>query len=1134
MRFQVRRVPVFVFTVLLALGMLAVAGPSRVSAAPNHDTVVNDVPPGWTPAVDNGEVLGIAQSGNVMVAVGGFTSVTPDGGNSVPRDRAFAFDATSGALVSGFAPTFNGSVEDVIPGPSAGTVYVAGTFTRVNGQVANRIALLRTSNGSLVTSFSTPGANGKVNTIFRANGKIYAGGNFSATGNEPHAGLAAYDENTGALDSSLAIQVDGHHNDTGSGAQGPVGVRDLEVTPDGTRLVAIGNFKRVDGLPRDQLVVVNLTGTPTVAPDWRTRRYEPYCFNWAFDTYVRGVSISPDGSYFVVATTGGQNAGSLCDTAARFETGATGDAIQPTWVNYSGGDTLWGVTVTEKAVYVGGHQRWMNNSSGSDFAGQGAVPRPGLAGLDVDTGLPISWNPGRNPRGAAVYAMYATPAGLWMGSDTLWVGDRQYRRPRLAFFPLAGGAPQASDAIPTLPGTAYIGGGSTASQGNILYRVNAGGPTAGSADAGPDWTADDGGTSPYRNSGSNAATYSSGATTDGTVPSSTPNAVFDSERWSPSDNPSLQWAFPVQNGVPVQVRLFFSNRYSGTSQVGQRVFDVLVEGQTRLDDFDIVAATGDQRGTMRAFDLTSDGTVNIELRHVVENPLINAIEIVRTDQAPPTASSSLRSVELTATGAGPATSVDDQGITWSQVRGAFVAGGKLWYGVNGGLRSRPFDGGALGSETTVDPYNDPEWAGVATGSGSSTFDGRAVELYSQMSGVTGMAYADGRLYYTRTGDSNLYWRWFNTDSGIIGSEWFTANGGRSWNGTSGMFVADDTLYFVTSEGNLNAIGLTAGVPSGSPSVVDGPSSSGTSWKGRAVFLARSTAIQPNEDPTAAFDYSCVELICDFDASGSSDADGQIDAYAWDFDPGTESGQMAAHTFAAAGTYAVSLTVRDNRSGTDTLTRQVTVEEGQPPAEPIAFVDGAATANLSTTPSVTVPAGTRAGDTLVLTGTFSNLPTATTPSGWTLVGTQDTIGVGSSVWTKVATAGDAGQNVVVPISARNKSALSVTVYRGVSGIGETATTTDASTSTHSTAPVTVPTGSRVLWMFSDKSGSTSQWTPGPGVTTRTEAYSTGTGRVSVMIGDSGSGQSGVVDGVTATTDVTSSRGITWSITLEPAS
>jgi MYXO-CTERM domain-containing protein len=51
----------------------------------------------------------------------------------------------------------------------------------------------------------------------------------------------------------------------------------------------------------------------------------------------------------------------------------------------------------------------------------------------------------------------------------------------------------------------------------------------------------------------------------------------------------------------------------------------------------------------------------------------------------------------------------------------------------------------------------------------------------------------------------------------------------------------------------------------------------------------------------------------FDGTGSSDADGTLSAYAWDFGDGsTASGVTAAHTYASAGTYLVRLTVTDDQ------------------------------------------------------------------------------------------------------------------------------------------------------------------------------------------------------------------------------
>src|SRR5262249_27060008 len=142
-----------------------------------------------------------------------------------------------------------------------------------------------------------------------------------------------------------------------------------------------------------------------------------------------------------------------------------------------------------------------------------------------------------------------------------------------------------------------------------------------------------------------------------TVPSTTPHAVFDSERWG------LQhWTFPIPAGATVKVRLYFANRFTGTSAVGQRVFNVAINGTTVLPSYDIVADVGDQVGTMKEFQnltATADGAVHVDFTPIVENPLIDGIEVIRTDvpAPPPGSGSGLVEHNFNGTTAGPANSV---------------------------------------------------------------------------------------------------------------------------------------------------------------------------------------------------------------------------------------------------------------------------------------------------------------------------------------------------------------------------------------------------------------------------------------------------------------------------------------------
>ena len=64
-------------------------------------------------------------------------------------------------------------------------------------------------------------------------------------------------------------------------------------------------------------------------------------------------------------------------------------------------------------------------------------------------------------------------------------------------------------------------------------------------------------------------------------------------------------------------------------------------------------------------------------------------------------------------------------------------------------------------------------------------------------------------------------------------------------------------------------------------------------------------------PTASFTATPDDLSVGLDASASTDTDGTIAAYAWDFgDGGTGTGARPSHTYAAPGTYQVTLTVTE--------------------------------------------------------------------------------------------------------------------------------------------------------------------------------------------------------------------------------
>ena len=219
--------------------------------------------------------------------------------------------------------------------------------------------------------------------------------------------------------------------------------------------MALGNFTSVAGAR----AVAGLHARPradqaTLNP-WYYQPLENLLRSQQSPAYLRDVDFSPDGSYFVFVSTGyvprsGGVGRDLCDAAARFET-SVAQPSRPTWINYTGGDTLHSVAVTGAAVYVQGHQRWLDNPLGRRLG----RTRSGVATRDrgdpPDAGDGAALEPRPRPAAWAARTSWSTSAGLWVGSD----GQRfagEYRA-RIAFCPaLAGDHASGLVAVRTVHG----------------------------------------------------------------------------------------------------------------------------------------------------------------------------------------------------------------------------------------------------------------------------------------------------------------------------------------------------------------------------------------------------------------------------------------------------------------------------------------------------------------------------------------------------------------------------------------------------------------------------------------------------------------------------------------------------------
>ncbi|MDQ6686095.1 MAG: PKD domain-containing protein [Actinomycetota bacterium] len=446
---------------------LVLTGPlPGASADQSTGSLVQDRPAPGTPQILDGRVLSIAKVGDTVILGGSFSTVRDySATTTVTRTNLLAFDQNTGQISNTFVPSVDGAVNSVIPGAN-GTVYIGGAFNNVNGAPHQRLAQLNLADGSVVTGFDAHAISGDVKDLRLFNGRLFVAGAFTSIAGSRQLGLATLNPTTGGFDAYLRDTFAGTKNG------GYTTVSKFNISATANRLLAIGNFLTVDGAARSQVVMLDLGSTKTALSNWSTTFYTSTCSS-SFNSYMRDLDISPDGSYAVISVTGAYSGGppSACDTTARFETAGQGEQV-PSWIDYTGGDTTYAVEITDSVVYTGGHARWQNNPFAGDATGPGAVSRPGIAALDPLNGLPLSWNPTRD-RGVGVFDMRADEKGLWVGSDTTHIGPGYNYRARIALMP-TGGTTFVNEVAPQLPNDIY-----STTPGQGLVRRHSDGATFG-------------------------------------------------------------------------------------------------------------------------------------------------------------------------------------------------------------------------------------------------------------------------------------------------------------------------------------------------------------------------------------------------------------------------------------------------------------------------------------------------------------------------------------------------------------------------------------------------------------------------------------------------------------------------------
>ncbi|TQL69955.1 hypothetical protein FB381_3878 [Nocardioides albertanoniae] len=330
---------------VLGVSGLAMSGGATADTAPSDPELPETVSADVLPTV---QIDGVAWKqvivGDTVYVGGNFSSARPAGAaagtDETPRSNLLAYRLSTGELITGFAPSFNGQVKDMALSPDKTLLYLAGSFTQVNGVNRYRGAAINLATGAL-TSFR-PIFNSATNAVAATADAVFYGGAFTSADNTARTKVAA------VRPSDTGTQLLPMNPTVSNGS-----LQDLVVSPDGTELVIAGNFTRVNGSSNPGYGLARIkvsTGASVALPVNSEVR------NGGSEAAI--LSLESDGTSFYGS---GYHYGSGGNVEGSFKASwATG---QLTWLEDCHGDT-YSVWPTADVVYQASHKHYCGNSGG--------------------------------------------------------------------------------------------------------------------------------------------------------------------------------------------------------------------------------------------------------------------------------------------------------------------------------------------------------------------------------------------------------------------------------------------------------------------------------------------------------------------------------------------------------------------------------------------------------------------------------------------------------------------------------------------------------------------------------------------------------------------------------------------------
>ena len=378
-------------------------------------------------------VLDQTQVGDYIVVVGDFTEVMTRDGRILPTSGVYAYHIDTGELVESFLPELTRSngrtaVVNAVSHAGGDSVVIGGQFNRAEDVFHNRLAKYNIITGQIDHSFA-PDANASVTQLAYDGGRLFVGGDFTSISGVTRQRLAQINPNSGAVVNSFRFDITQSSRFNPTFTYGP---RFIGVTRDDV-LVVVHRGERVGGQLRPGITLIDLNSNSVLG----------YSTNYWGDgeIFAFDAALSPDGSYVVVVSNGGDFPLEGKDVGVRFDISNRNAPNQSErWVarNF---DSTYSVAISNDAVFMGGHfcnvegpgaqnpfpgiGEYTNDNScfgltpASRFPG--TVNRDQLAAFDPATGHALDWDPGSSSlRG--VQSLEVIDRGLLIGHDGRFIG----------------------------------------------------------------------------------------------------------------------------------------------------------------------------------------------------------------------------------------------------------------------------------------------------------------------------------------------------------------------------------------------------------------------------------------------------------------------------------------------------------------------------------------------------------------------------------------------------------------------------------------------------------------------------------------------------------------------------------------